>query len=196
MPMLTLGAVTMSNARLVAQATHAADHDYLTGASSRRAFFRLAEREHARAARTGTDLSVLLFDIDHFKRINDTFGHAAGDQVLVDIVRRTGSVIRQVDVCARVGGEEFAVLLPDASADMAALVAQRLRRALEPPLAVADPQGEVSYTVSIGIARLEAGESIGDLLMRADRALYEAKASGRNAAVCALAGGGTLTIAA
>jgi diguanylate cyclase (GGDEF)-like protein len=196
MPMLTLGAVMMANAQLVAQATHAADHDHLTGASSRRAFFRFAEREHARVARTGTDLTVLLFDIDHFKRINDTFGHAAGDQVLVDIVRRTGSVIRQMDVCARVGGEEFAVLLPDAGAEMAARVAQRLRRALERPLAVGAAQAEVSYTVSIGIARLEPGESIGDLLMRADRALYAAKAAGRNTAVCALPGGGTFPVAA
>jgi diguanylate cyclase (GGDEF)-like protein len=196
MPMLTLGAVMMANARLVAQATHAADHDYLTGASSRRAFFRFAEREHARVARTGTDLSVLLFDVDHFKRINDTFGHATGDQVLVDIVRRTGSLIRQVDVCARVGGEEFAVLLPDAGAEMASLVAQRLRRALERPLAVDGVEAGVSYTVSIGIARLEPGETIGELLVRADRALYAAKASGRNAAVCSLPGGGTLPVAA
>jgi diguanylate cyclase (GGDEF)-like protein len=111
-------------------------------------------------------------------------------------VRRTGSVIRQMDVCARVGGEEFAVLLPDAGAEMAARVAQRLRRALERPLAVGAAQAEVSYTVSIGIARLEPGESIGDLLMRADRALYAAKAAGRNTAVCALPGGGTFPVAA
>jgi diguanylate cyclase (GGDEF)-like protein len=194
MPVLTLGAVMMANARLVAQATHAADHDYLTGASSRRAFFRLAEREHARVARNGSELSVLLFDIDHFKRINDTFGHAIGDEVLVDIVRRTGSVIRQVDVCARLGGEEFGVLLPEASDAMASMVAQRLRRALERPLAVAGSQAEVRYTVSIGIARLEAGESIGELLVRADRALYAAKDSGRNAAVCALACGATQAV--
>lgn len=187
MPVLSLGALMMANARLVAQAVHAAEHDYLTGAVSRRAFFKLAEREHARVGRSGGDLSVLVFDIDHFKRINDTFGHASGDEVLVDIVRRTAGVIRQVDVCARLGGEEFALLLPDTSAAMASTVAHRLRQALERPLKLAAT--EVGYTVSIGIARLEPGESIGELLVRADRALYAAKDAGRNAAMCAQPGG-------
>jgi diguanylate cyclase (GGDEF)-like protein len=175
LPALTLGAVMMANADLVTRARHAADHDHLTGACSRRAFFGLATREQARALRRVSPLSLLLFDVDHFKRINDTHGHATGDRVLVDIVQRTGAVIRSIDTVARVGGEEFAVLLPDTGADTALLVAERLRHELDRAL---DPAG---YTVSIGAATLRPGETIDAMLKRADAALYAAKAAGRNA---------------
>ncbi len=180
LPALTLGAVMMANAELVARARHAADHDHLTGARSRRAFFDLAAREQARALRKNSPLSLLLFDVDHFKRINDTHGHAAGDRVLVDIVERTAAVVRNIDIVARLGGEEFAVLLPDTGADTALLVAERLRHALEYVLEL--PSGvPAGYTVSIGAATLGAGEDIEALLSRADTALYAAKAGGRNA---------------
>jgi diguanylate cyclase (GGDEF)-like protein len=177
LPALTLGAVMMANAELIARAQHAADHDHLTGARSRRAFFELAAREQARAQRRGIPLSLLLFDVDHFKRINDTHGHATGDRVLVDIVQRTGAVVRGIDVVARLGGEEFAVLLPDTPADTALLVAGRLRHGLDRAL------DGVGYTVSIGAATLHAGESIDAMLSRADAALYAAKTAGRNAVV-------------
>jgi diguanylate cyclase (GGDEF)-like protein len=182
LPALTLGAVMMANAELIARARHAADHDHLTGARSRRAFFDLATREQARALRRQTPLSLLLFDVDHFKRINDTHGHAAGDRVLVDIVERTGAVVRSIDTVARLGGEEFAVLLPDTGADTAMLVAERLRHGLERS---ADAASGIAagYTVSIGAATLALGESIDAMLSRADAALYAAKASGRNAVV-------------
>jgi diguanylate cyclase (GGDEF)-like protein len=177
LPALTLGAVMMANADLIARAQHAANHDHLTGASSRRAFFELATRERARAQRRGGPLSLLLFDVDHFKRINDTHGHATGDRVLVDIVERTGAAVRSIDTVARVGGEEFAVLLPDTGAETALVVAERLRhsldRALETP----------GYTVSIGAATLQADETVDAMLSRADAALYAAKAGGRNAVV-------------
>ena len=186
LPVLTLGAVMMANAELVARARHAADHDHLTGARSRRAFFDLAAREHARALRRNSPLSLLLFDVDHFKRINDTHGHAAGDRVLVDIVERTAAVVRNIDVVARLGGEEFAVLLPDTAADTALLVAERLRQGLERTADAADGL-EAGYTVSVGTATLCAGESIEAMLSRADAALYAAKASGRNAVVDARA---------
>ncbi|MGB9107126.1 MAG: GGDEF domain-containing protein, partial [Telluria sp.] len=154
-----------------------ANHDHLTGARSRRAFFELAVREQARALRRRSPLSLLLFDVDHFKRINDTHGHATGDRVLVDIVERTGAVIRSIDTVARVGGEEFAVLLPDTGADTALLVAERLRHGLDRAL------DQAGYTVSIGAATLAAGETIDAMLSRADAALYAAKAGGRNAVV-------------
>ncbi|MGJ7918659.1 diguanylate cyclase [Massilia sp. LXY-6] len=177
LPALTLGAVMMANADLIARARHAADHDHLTGARSRRAFFDLAARELARTLRRGGPLSLLLFDVDHFKRINDTYGHATGDRVLADIVERTGAVVRSIDTVARLGGEEFAVLLPDTGADTALLVAERLRGALERA-----PEGVIAagYTVSIGVATLDPGESIDAMLSRADAALYAAKAGGRN----------------
>jgi len=179
LPVLTLGAVMMANDAIIRRTTWAAEHDHLTGAWSRRAFFSLGEREHERAQRSGNPLSVLVFDVDHFKAINDTHGHAAGDQVLADIVLRTESVIRSVDVCARLGGEEFAVLLPDTAPDTAQLVAERLRAALD-QTAGGDRGGRVGCTVSIGLAALAPGESLAAVLKRADAALYQAKAGGRN----------------
>jgi diguanylate cyclase (GGDEF)-like protein len=181
LPMLTLGAVMMTNAGIIARATHAADHDHLTGAYSRRAFFALAERERARVQRQYAALSLLLFDVDHFKRINDTHGHATGDRVLVEIVLHTRSATRSVDICGRLGGEEFAVLLPDTGDEMAARMAERLRAALERGARPGTGSVGVPYTVSIGVATLAPGETIAAMLSRADQALYAAKAGGRNA---------------
>jgi diguanylate cyclase (GGDEF)-like protein len=191
LPVQTLGAVMMANAQIITRTAYAADHDHLTGALSRRAFFAMAEREHARTLRTHASLSLLVFDVDHFKRINDTHGHAAGDQVLVDIVLRTESVIRSVDACARLGGEEFAVLLPDTGAATALVVAERLRAALESTLALPAANASVAYTVSVGIATLQQDESVAAMLSRADKALYCAKSAGRNTAVCAAADPGS-----
>jgi len=177
LPALTLGAVMMANAGIIARANWAADHDHLTGAPSRRAFFALAERERTRSSRHGTPLSLLLFDVDHFKRINDTHGHAAGDRVLVEIVDRVTLGLRGADACGRLGGEEFAVLLPDTPAGGALPIAERLRLTLQQ--APRDGTG-IGYTVSIGVATLLPGETIAAMLSRADAALYEAKAAGRN----------------
>ena len=189
LPTLTLGAVMMTNAGIIARAIYAADHDYLTGARSRRAFFDVAERERMRAQRTRASLSLLLFDVDHFKQINDTHGHATGDRVLVDIVARARTIIRGIDTCARLGGEEFAVLLPDTGDEMALRVAERLRagfeRAPRPASGSTPGQVAVPYTVSFGAATMEAGEAIAALLSRADQALYAAKAGGRNMVVAA-----------
>jgi diguanylate cyclase (GGDEF)-like protein len=185
LPALTLGAVMMANGEIISNATYAADHDYLTDAWSRRAFFRLAGAEHARVAQRKSALSLLLFDVDHFKKINDTYGHAIGDEVLVDIVRRTEEVIRSVDFCARIGGEEFAVLLPGASAQTALMIAERLRNALNRSEHVVAGKACLNYTVSIGIASLEPDESLASLLSRADVALYSAKSAGRNTAMTA-----------
>ncbi len=184
LPALTLGAVMMTNAGIIARATYAADHDHLTGAHSRRAFFELADRERTRSQRTRASLSLLLFDVDHFKRINDSHGHATGDKVLVEIVQHTRTVIRSIDTCARLGGEEFAVLLPDTGNDMALRVAERLRAGLEQP---SGTHG-IPYTVSIGAATLEPGENIAAMLSRADQALYAAKEGGRNRVMRAQSG--------
>jgi diguanylate cyclase (GGDEF)-like protein len=179
LPALTLGAVMMVNARMLDDTAWAADHDHLTGAWSRRAFFTFATHAHARSLRLNGALSLLVFDADHFKRINDSHGHALGDAVLCAIVAQAQQVIRKIDYCARLGGEEFAVLLPDAGAASALEVAARLRTALDGvvtgPGAVAVP-----YTVSIGVATLAPDEALAGLLARADAALYAAKAGGRN----------------
>jgi diguanylate cyclase (GGDEF)-like protein len=185
LPALTLGAVMMANAQVIRETAYAADHDHLTGAWSRRAFFTFAEHEHARAERIGSPLSLLVFDADFFKRINDTHGHATGDRVLRDIVTHAQEVIRKIDYCARLGGEEFAVLLPDASHLTAMDVAARLRSALDRSLQLAPMTIPVSYTVSIGVATLAPQESLAGMMARADAALYVAKADGRNRVVSA-----------
>ncbi|MFC5461001.1 GGDEF domain-containing protein [Massilia niabensis] len=183
LPALTLGAVMMANARILAAAAHAADHDHLTGAASRRAFSAFAEREHARAQGSGSPLALLLFDVDHFKRINDSHGHGVGDRVLREIVERTREAVREVDYCGRLGGEEFAVLLPDTDAAAALAVAERVRAALDTALEPVPAGQAVCYTVSIGVAMLEEGEALDGLMARADAALYKAKAGGRNRVV-------------
>ena len=182
LPALSLGAVMLANARVLTDTAYAAEHDYLTGAPSRRAFHDIAERELARARRHGSGLGLLLVDADHFKRINDSHGHGVGDEVLRDIVRRIQGVVRKVDYYARLGGEEFGVLLPDASFETARSVAERLRAALDRP---AQGKPGAAYTVSIGLAMLERGEDFAGLMGRADAALYAAKAGGRNRVECA-----------
>lgn len=179
LPGMTMGAVMMANAGIIGQARYAAEHDHLTGAWSRRAFFGRAELAHAQAVRGGAALSLLIFDVDHFKAINDTHGHAVGDRVLADLVARTGALLRG-DACARLGGEEFAVLLPHTDADAALRVADDLRRTLERAAVPGAGGAPVRYTVSVGAASLDAGETLASLLQRADAALYTAKRAGRN----------------
>lgn len=177
LPALTLGAVMLVHDVMLATAENAANRDFLTNAWSRRAFFSTAEIELARARRSHRSLSLLMFDIDYFKSINDRFGHAAGDEVLVNLVRCAEQVIRNVDYLGRIGGEEFAVLLPDTGLDEALEVAERLRAGLQVD---ADRATEVGVSVSIGVATLQDGESLAELMWRADAALYRAKLGGRN----------------
>jgi diguanylate cyclase (GGDEF)-like protein/PAS domain S-box-containing protein len=163
-----------------ADARHAAVCDHLTGIGNRRAFFDAAETELRRWRREPRPLTLMLIDADHFKKINDTHGHPVGDAVLRHIARLMGATFRQVDVVARVGGEEFAVLLPSADLASAQRVAERLRAALEAQPTPTDG-GPVACTVSIGIATMdEDTPSVEALLKRADEALYAAKHSGRN----------------
>ncbi len=185
LPALTLGAVMMANAQVLREAAYAAEYDSLTGARSRRAFLAFAEQTHARAERRCKALSLLVFDADHLKRINDTHGHATGDRVLRDIVTHTQGAIRDVDVCARLGGDTFCVLLPDAAGQTAMDVAASLRTALERSLAPARSTLPVACTVSIGVATLTLGETLAGLMARADAALDAAKAGGRNRVVIA-----------
>lgn len=155
--------------------------DELTGLNNRRQFMTLGEREFQRANRHRHPLAVALFDIDHFKRINDTHGHDVGDIVLRDIARAARSALRETDIIGRIGGEEFAVLLPETSLETAAIVLDRLRAKM------ADRHQElgdthVTCTVSIGVALLNQGkgENLELALNRADKALYFAKNNGRN----------------
>ncbi len=157
-----------------------AHHDPLTGASNRRYFFERANQEVARSKRSSTPLSVAELDIDFFKQINDQNGHAIGDEVLKSLCNASLDLLRETDIFARLGGEEFAVLLPDTNLEGARCLAERLRQA------IADSKlklnsGILSCTVSIGVAMLKPADTcIEDCLLRADSALYKAKHNGRN----------------
>jgi diguanylate cyclase (GGDEF)-like protein/PAS domain S-box-containing protein len=155
--------------------------DYLTGLANRRYFLEQAENELARVQRYGGPLSVLMLDVDHFKHINDTHGHKIGDLVLQKLACVCKATLRDVDVIGRIGGEEFAVILPETEGDAAAEAAERLRAALaEAEVSIADDT-RLRFTVSVGVVTLEAmGASVDVLLNQADQALYLAKHTGRN----------------
>ncbi|MCU7372492.1 diguanylate cyclase [Paucibacter sp. O1-1] len=156
--------------------------DHLTGLANRRAFFEAAEIELQRWARQPRPLSLVMIDADHFKQINDRHGHAAGDAVLRHLAVALGACSRSLDVVARVGGEEFILLLPDTTIDGAEALASRLCQSIaERPVEI---DGHcVRYTVSAGVAQMQAGVAgLDALIKRADAALYQAKALGRNRA--------------
>jgi diguanylate cyclase (GGDEF)-like protein len=161
-----------------------ARRDRLTGLLNRRAYDEAIADALARRQRLNEDVSILLLDIDHFKRINDTHGHAAGDDVLRAIAATVTAQVRQIDKVCRIGGEEFVVILHDADRRAAAAMAERVRSAVEQnPVAIdAKP---ISVTVSIGVAIADDDGDAAALLARADAALYDAKQGGRNRVVTA-----------
>lgn len=167
--------------RLELELTRQAHLDYLTGLSNRRHFMLQGEVELSRAIRYGTPLSVLMLDIDFFKKVNDSYGHQVGDAVLQALSKVCQDTLRQVDVAGRIGGEEFAVILPETEAEEALEVAERLREAVakaEVTMSVGLP---IHFTVSIGVTTLhDQNVNIDMLLNQADKALYEAKETGRN----------------
>jgi two-component system cell cycle response regulator len=126
-----------------------------------------------------------MFDIDHFKTVNDTYGHGVGDEVLREVANRTNRNLRNFDLVARYGGEEFIVVMPDTDRDAAYQVAERLRRRVgEETFSVSDQVGEITVTISIGVAVVDGmGDTAEAILKRADDALYMAKRSGRNRTV-------------
>lgn len=179
MPTLSMSAMMMVHDGLLADAREAANRDFLTGALSRKGFEAVARMRLAEAGRQGLPASLLILDLDHFKSINDTLGHAGGDAVLREFVRVTQMQLRRGDVLGRLGGEEFAVLLPATELDDARRLAERLRNAvIAQPVTTAT--GPYSYSISGGLADWRSGETLDHLSTRADTALYEAKRSGRN----------------
>jgi diguanylate cyclase (GGDEF)-like protein len=154
--------------------------DYLTGAMNRRAMEEAARRETARSLRRGSPLCAIMIDIDHFKRLNDARGHAAGDRALQALVCQIKTMLRGEDSLARTGGEEFAILLPDTPISAGILTAERVRQALE-ALEIPFETGPIHLTVSAGVAQLDAAQGSCEAMMRsADAAMYEAKEHGRN----------------
>ena len=165
--------------RATAELRRLATTDELTGLANRRSFLDALERETARAARNGQPLCLAMVDLDHFKKINDIHGHPVGDEVLRKVAEILREGTRTSDTVGRVGGEEFAILMPETGRDQALAVCQRLCTSLErTPIPLS--RGAVSVTLSSGIAILHEGEPTPHLVSRADAALYEAKFGGRN----------------
>jgi diguanylate cyclase (GGDEF)-like protein len=158
--------------------------DALTGLANRRFFDFMLSREIGRARRYGRALSLMMLDIDYFKKINDTYGHPAGDTILKTMGELLRNLFRKTDLATRYGGEEFIIILPETSLDVVAQMAERFRDAVSRTRFATD-NGYVSLTVSIGLASLPGQDAEGavpetDLIQAADQALYRAKTKGRN----------------
>jgi len=174
LPALTLGGLLTMHRYIVHQAEYIANHDHLTGAWSRRAFFEIAERELARSRRNGQPLALMLIDLDHFKQINDSRGHEAGDIALQLVAERARASLRAADCMARLGGDEFAVLLPETTLAQACVVGEKLQAGLP------RHAGHAALTLSIGVTTTQDEEPFKATLARADAALYAAKSAGRD----------------
>jgi diguanylate cyclase (GGDEF)-like protein len=182
------GMTAYDNARLFTQAEQLATTDALTGLSNRRHFFTTALHGLALAHRQGSRLTAAMLDIDHFKQVNDTHGHHVGDQVIRAVAQRLAHIVRTTDIVGRYGGEEFALILPDTSAEGAAVLTERLRAAIADRPIDTDA-GPLTVTVSIGVAERAADHNdVETLLSVADTALYQAKRAGRNRVVGAGSG--------
>lgn len=169
--------------KLEKQLLHQTRIDELTGTANRRYFMELGAEEIDRSKRYGRNMSLLMIDLDHFKQINDRFGHSVGDEALMRFSELCCSTLRTSDIFGRLGGEEFAIILPEESLQEAAKTAERLRKRIEDTFATTPYR----LTVSIGVCELGPGDSnIGDLLSRADSMMYKAKDLGRNRVISLL----------
>jgi diguanylate cyclase (GGDEF)-like protein len=174
-------------ARLFDETERLATTDGLTGLTNHRTFQARLDEHLAQAQRYGKKASLLLCDIDHFKAVNDTYGHPAGDHVLRGVARTLAREARATDVVARYGGEEFAVVMPETDAQGALVIAERIRERIA-ALVFETEQGPLRVTLSLGIATFpEDGEKKSELVERADGCLYHAKRHGRNRSVSAAA---------
>lgn len=177
--LLGFGALMLANEFITSELRHLAEMDPLTNVFNRRAFLTLLDKAISAAQRTGTAVPVLVMDLDHFKNINDTWGHRAGDDVLRHFVMLAHRCLRKEDVMGRLGGEEFAIFLPNASTAGALAVAERLRALVEAQPVATGPQS-IPLTVSVGVTLCAHGDAAGAALQRADEAMYLAKERGRN----------------
>ena len=154
--------------------------DPLTELMNRRHFFELAERELEQTRRSSRPLSFIMLDIDHFKEVNDNYGHLIGDLALIKLAKLLKQQLRKVDFCGRYGGEEFILCLPDTPASGALEVAERIRNEVSQISIEAAKDHPLTFTISLGIAENKNDKNVEDILKRADSALYNAKESGRN----------------
>lgn len=176
---------TVRDAKRQRELINLASTDPLTGALNRRSFYIIAERELERRHRYDTPVSVLMLDIDHFKNINDNYGHDAGDRTLVDMTRVCFDLLRKNDGFARLGGEEFVIIAPEIGVVRAKQMAERLRQTLA-HIKIPAADRTFSFTVSIGVTEVTKNDmDINQSVKRADTALYKAKEAGRNRVVVA-----------
>lgn len=168
--------ILRAESRLRKQATL----DPLTGLSNRSHFEALSAHALVRSQRDGTPVALLLCDVDHFKRVNDQLGHAVGDEVLVAVAHTLSNNLREGDVLARWGGEEFLALMPAAGPDAAMATAERIRAAIEQTPVHVGPTGPVSLTLSFGVTQVNGPDDLQAATARADKALYQSKHAGRN----------------
>ena len=166
-----------------AKVSDMANRDGLTGLYNARFFQEALARELERVKRTSRPFTLIILDVDRFKRINDRYGHPVGDQVLQHIGRVARSVLRGYDVLARYGGEEFIAMLPDTAASQALLLGDRLRKMIEERPLMMDDGEMIRITVSVGVAQARAPYDKTELISQADQALYQAKETGRNKVV-------------
>ena len=157
-----------------------ASRDPLTGVANRRYFFEHANQEYSRSKRLSTPLSIAVLDVDYFKQINDQYGHAMGDAVLKSLCNVIQSMLRDIDIFARIGGEEFALLLPHTNLEGAVLLTKRLQQTISDGNH-ALMGSEIKFTISVGVATLKTADTcIEECMIRADTAMYKAKKNGRN----------------
>ncbi len=166
--------------RLQKELAHMAMYDALTDILSRRALLEQAEVERQRTKRYGRDLSLLMIDIDHFKKVNDTYGHLIGDVVLKEVAQTLKEQTRRSDFVGRYGGEEFLIILPETSLDKALVLAEKLRRRVSELTFPVDGQVLKDVTISIGATEYEDDPNIDEFINRSDKWLYAAKQNGRN----------------
>lgn len=175
-----LASIAIENRNARFELEQRAYFDYLTALPNRRYFIEQAELELSRYHRYGKEFSLLMFDVDYFKRINDKYGHSIGDIVLQRIGKITRLILRDIDLIGRIGGEEFAVILPQTNITEATNVAKKLRIAISKEKIIINEESSFNFTASFGITCASKYENIEDLLIQADLALYEAKNNGRN----------------
>lgn len=166
--------------RLQARLQHMAMYDALTETLSRRALIQQLEAEIQRARRHSRQFSILMLDIDHFKKVNDTYGHIAGDAVLRELALTLNITTRRSDYVGRYGGEEFMVLLPETALDKAVLLAEKLRKAVSEMVVQAEGHTVKNTTISLGVAAFEDDPSVESFINRSDKGLYKSKKNGRN----------------
>lgn len=173
-------ALALQRVRLYEEVERLAMTDSLTQTATRRAVMQRLEEEKQRADARKTPMSFLMIDVDHFKQINDTYGHLSGDQVLREVARLIRETVREIDICGRYGGEEFCVVLPDTGEEGALQVAERIRLAVARATLQAY-DAKIRATVSVGVTTMrQGGMSLTEILDSADWAMYKAKQNGRN----------------